>query len=171
MRQHEQIGDNIIFKGIDFSFYDATGIELKNVIFKYCNFTRASFLACKMTNVQFINCSMFKVNFNKATLINVSFWRSYVAYATFDETTLIDAHGHLVDFTGVDFLTATVENAFMWIGNFKDAKANPDAGFRTKKGGDGIRYKIPVVCEIPEACEKCFQSCKGEKNENSRKLL
>jgi len=148
-----------VFKGADFNYRNFTGIELTDYTFQGCIFTGAKFLAARLQNVQFITCSMGKVDFNDATLNNVNFWKSYVADATFNNANLVDVHGQFVDFSRVDFLTATVTNAFIWMGNFDGAKANPEAGFRTKRGGDGPRYKVPVVCDDPAACEQCNQGC------------
>jgi uncharacterized protein YjbI with pentapeptide repeats len=120
-------------------------MKLTNIIFENCDLTEVDFSFTTLTNVRFYNTSLAKANFNFAELINVKFWWSYVAGATFHKATLKDVHGQYVDFAGVNFLTAIVTNAFIWIGNFTGAQANPEAGFRTKKGGDGQRYKIPVV--------------------------
>ncbi len=132
-------------KDKDFTGTDFAGIVLDNVKFAHCDFTGADFSSSTLTNVTFYHCSMGGVNFNHATLINVTLWWSYLANAMFDSATLIDLHGQYVDFSNVDFLTADIRNAFIWIGNFKGAKAKPESGFRTRRGGDQASYKIPVI--------------------------
>jgi uncharacterized protein YjbI with pentapeptide repeats len=124
---------------------DFSHIALTNVIFENCDLTEVDFSFGTLTNVRFYQSRLAKANFNYAELNNVKFWWSYIAGATFVRANLVDVHGQYADFTNVDFLTATVINAFIWIGNFAGAKANPEAGFRTKKGGDGVRYQIPKI--------------------------
>lgn len=158
---HTQMADGVIaIKGADLRREDFNGVVLENYIFQRCLFTQSTFLAAKLRNVQFTSCSMQMCNFSNALLDNVNFWQTYVADSIFDHATLVDMHGQYVDFSRVDFLTATINNAFIWMGNFNGAKANPEAGFRTRRGGDGPRYQVPVVCNNPEACEQCNQGCK-----------
>ncbi len=150
----------VAMKGVDLSQQNFNEIVFEGFLFQHCIFTQSTFLAAKLRNVQFIECSMRMSNFSEAILDNVNFWKAYVADALFDHAKLVNVHGQYVDFSRVDFLTATITNAFIWMGNFKDAKANPEAGFRTRRGGDGPRYQVPVVCDNPEACEQCNQGCK-----------
>jgi uncharacterized protein YjbI with pentapeptide repeats len=114
-------------------------------IFFHQDLSDADFSGAVLKNVRFNTCNLKGANFNNATLNNVNLWYTYVAYATFANAVLNQVHGLYVDFTGVDFLTADVNNAFIWVGKFDGAKAKPEAGFRTKKGGDTPRYKVPVI--------------------------
>ncbi len=134
------------YTGHDFTNMDFRhGDNLDHIIFNQCDLTGARFDYLFLTNIRFMNCTLKKASFDKARLTNVKFWMSNVSEATFDQAILKDVHGQYVDFSLVDFLTAKVTNAFIWIGNFRGAKANPEAGFRTQKGGDGPRYVIPKV--------------------------
>lgn len=149
---HTQL-DRATFDHTEGTGTNFTGIVIADIDFKRCDFTDAKFSGSTLTDIKFIRCSLKAANFDEATLNNVNLWWTYAARAQFANAVLDHLHGQYVDFSDVDFLTAKINNAFIWIGKFTGAKANPEAGFRTQKGGDTPRYKIPCVCDGP--CQNC----------------
>lgn len=157
-----------VFRELDLSRFNFSNLEMEYVIFENCEIYDANFEDATLTTVRFINCSLARSKFDRTKLNYVKLWKSNLKDATFEESILINLYGFLADFTNVDFTRAIVYNAYVWIGNFKGAKANPESGFRTKKGGDGARYEVPV-CK-PPCPASCMQACSHNTNPNRHKL-
>jgi len=157
----DRILTNIIFVNCNLQNCDFNSIDSESLKFYNCDLTKSSFINAKLRNITFSKCTGEGVLFTTSIQDSPIYYHSNFSNSIFHRSTLLNLRGQYVSFCNVDFTTANIIGTFVLIGNFKGADAKPEAGFRTKKGGEDY-YQVPVCqqdcrnnpayCKQPCAC-------------------
>lgn len=95
---------------------DFTGLNLRGIVLKHCDFSFSSFSACDLTDADFSGCNLAGCNFSGAILRNTnfenaSFTRATVSKALIDNTNFRRASFMFAHLCGNDLMKADLTNA------------------------------------------------------------